>query len=361
MSVAELAPTITSERAATGERYEWLDVARGIGIILVAIGHALGGIIDSPRGDGATILRQLFFVIYTFHMPLFFILSGALVARRVERDRRAFGQTLLIDLVWPYFLWSVIQFGVIYMLGSLANRPIDALWPTFSALPYNPISQFWFLYALFLLHGLAILTLPALGRTSFLLLCLALKPIGLLVALPIVLRLAFNQAPWYGIGVFLAAQGIAELAVRRPVIVRAMLLPASAAMMIGLVLAASPNFMPAADMRTAVAPALAGLAWNPLVFPAGLLGAVAVIGIAGFALGPIGRILSYLGRRSMAIFILHIMGIAGTRIVLTKIFGVTDVAFILPIVVLAGLIAPVIAFEIVARFGWTRRLGLGRP
>jgi fucose 4-O-acetylase-like acetyltransferase len=342
------------------QRYEWLDVARGIGIILVVIGHALGGIIDSPIGDGATGLRQAFFVIYTFHMPLFFILSGALVARRVERDRAAFGQSLLVDLVWPYFLWSVIQFSVIYMVGSLANRPIDALWPTFSALPYNPISQFWFLYALFLLHGLAILTLPVLGRNGFLLLCLALKPIGLLIALPIVLRLAFNQAPWYGIGVFLAAQGIAELVVRRPPMMRLVALPAAAVIMIAVVLGASRDFMPAADMQTAAAPALAGLAWNPLVFPVGLLGAMAVIGIAGFALGPVSTLLRYLGRRSMAIFILHIMGIAGVRIIMTKIFGITDVSLILPIVVIVGIAAPVIMFEIVARFGWTRPLGLGR-
>ncbi len=342
------------------DRFVWLDVARGIGIILVAIGHALGGIIDSPMGAGATDLRQGFFVIYSFHMPLFFMLSGALVARRIERNLGGFAQGLLVDLAWPYFLWSVIQFTVIYALGSLANRPIDALWPTFMALPYVPISQFWFLYALFVLHVLGIIGLHVLGRNGLLLFCLALKPLGMLVAMPLVLRLAANQAPWYGIGVFLAAQGLAELAIKRPAAVRLFVIPGAAVALIMAALAKTASFVPAADIATAAAPALAGLAWNPIVFPAGLLGALAVIGIAGFGLGPVGRLLSYLGQRSMAIFILHIMGIAGARIVLTKILGVTDVAIILPVIVLVGLTGPLVVFALVARLGWTRQLGLGR-
>jgi len=346
------------EKAA--DRLVWLDVARGIGIILVAVGHALGGIIDSPMGIGATGLRQAFFVIYSFHMPLFFMLSGALVARRIERNLGGFAQGLLIDLVWPYFLWSVIQFTVIYALGSLANRPINALWPTFMALPYVPISQFWFLYALFVLHLLAIFGVRFLGRDGFLLACLALKPLGMLVAMPVVLRLTANQAPWYGIGVFLAAQGLSKLAIKHPALVRLFVMPGAAIVLILAALAKTATFVPAADIATAAAPALAGLAWNPIVFPAGLLGALAVIGIAGFGLGPIGRLLGYLGRRSMAIFILHIMGIAGARIVLTRIFGITDVTIILPVIVLIGLTGPVVVFELVARLGWTRQLGLGR-
>ena len=45
-------------------RYSHLDVAKGIGIILVFIGHLLSH--DSYIG----------LTIYSFHMPLFFIVSG---------------------------------------------------------------------------------------------------------------------------------------------------------------------------------------------------------------------------------------------------------------------------------------------
>lgn len=340
-------------------RLVWLDVARGIGIILVVIGHALGGIIDSALWIGQIELRQAFFVIYTFHMPLFFMLSGALVAGRVERDRSNFAKSLFGDLVWPYFLWSTLQFMLIFAVGNLANSPNDS-WQTLAALPSTPISQFWFLYALFILHLASIVGLKMLGQTGFLLACFAVKPLAMVSALPLVFRLAANQAPWYGIGVCLAASGLAALAVDRTVTTRAVLLPVAAAAAIAISLASTTTFVPAADIATATAPALAGLAWNPVVFPAGLLGALAVIGIAGFGLGRLGRWLAFLGRRSMPIFTLHIMAIAGGRIIMTKVFGMTDLTIILPIIVSMGLVLPLAAFGVAQRLGWNRWLGLGR-
>lgn len=360
MTVDTMPQPVLAGSSSQPTRLLWLDVARGIGIILVVIGHALGGIIDSVLGTGQLEVRQAFFVVYTFHMPLFFMLSGALVARRVERSRGDFAKSLFGDLVWPYFLWSVVQFTLIFALGNLANRPIHSLWGALAALPHTPISQFWFLYALLILHLASIVGLKTLGRTGFLLACFAAKPLAMLVAMPLVFRLAANQAPWYGIGVCLAASGLAALAVDRSVATRALLLPVAAVTAIAVVLAATPTFVPTADIGTAAAPVLAGLAWSPVVFPAGLLGALAVLGIAGFALGPLGPILGFLGRRSMPIFILHIMGIAGGRIILTKIFGMTDLTLILPIIVAMGLALPVVAFEIARRLGWNRWLGLGR-
>lgn len=342
-------------------RFAWLDMARGIGIILVVVGHALGGIIDSPIGLGRLDLRNAFLVIYIFHMPLFFMLSGALVAARIERDRVRFAQTLLIDVVWPYFLWSVIQFTIIYMVGGVTNQQVDALWPTLRDLPFTPVSQFWFLYALFVLHGLAILLYQTLGRSGFLLFCLALKPLALIVWMPVVLRLVAGQAPWYGIGVFLAASGFGAFIVDRQAVVRIVLLPVAAVLMIVVTLQAAPAFVPHAEIATAPAPALAGLGWNPLAFPAALLASLAILGIAGAKLGRIGDLLSFLGRRSMPVFILHIIGIAGTRIMLTKVLGVSDPYVILPVVVTAGLALPLIGFAVVERFGLTRALGLGRP
>lgn len=51
------------ERILLGSRAEWIDVLKGIGIILVVIGHV------NTKG----FLVQW---LYTFHMPLFFALSG---------------------------------------------------------------------------------------------------------------------------------------------------------------------------------------------------------------------------------------------------------------------------------------------
>lgn len=45
------------------EQWKWVDIAKGIGIILVLLGHF--NIPDTLRAE-----------IYTFHIPLFFFLSG---------------------------------------------------------------------------------------------------------------------------------------------------------------------------------------------------------------------------------------------------------------------------------------------
>jgi fucose 4-O-acetylase-like acetyltransferase len=48
------------------QRIEWIDVAKGIGIFLVIVGHLISH-------DNFNLLADY---IYSFHMPLFFFLSG---------------------------------------------------------------------------------------------------------------------------------------------------------------------------------------------------------------------------------------------------------------------------------------------
>ncbi|MBR1572305.1 MAG: acyltransferase family protein [Lachnospiraceae bacterium] len=48
------------------ERVTWLDVAKGVGMLLVIVGHTVGGNIRGEMTRG---------IIYSFHMPLFFILG----------------------------------------------------------------------------------------------------------------------------------------------------------------------------------------------------------------------------------------------------------------------------------------------
>lgn len=58
-------------------RIEWLDACKGFAIVLVVIGHVLSGYIG--KGLFAEHLPEMHYtyeLIYSFHMPLFFILSG---------------------------------------------------------------------------------------------------------------------------------------------------------------------------------------------------------------------------------------------------------------------------------------------
>ena len=79
----------------SNRRIEWIDIAKGIGILLVILGH--------------TIALKYSKVLYTFHMPLFFLLSG-LVAKeccsfkdvfinKTKRVLKPWGTILLLSFV----------------------------------------------------------------------------------------------------------------------------------------------------------------------------------------------------------------------------------------------------------------------
>lgn len=56
------------------DRLDWIDLSKGLGIILVVYGHVARGV--NSAGLDFDLFNQIDDVIYAFHMPLFFILSG---------------------------------------------------------------------------------------------------------------------------------------------------------------------------------------------------------------------------------------------------------------------------------------------
>lgn len=120
----------------------YLDMAKGIGIILVVLGHS------------NYLPDNVLTVITSFHMPLFFILSGMLI-RHTGEDRRPFRQIILRRLksiMLPYAVFSVVYL-LIYggyfccVSGSLTPEYIREL--AIQAVSLNGMSVLWFLTALF--------------------------------------------------------------------------------------------------------------------------------------------------------------------------------------------------------------------
>ena len=83
----------------TNNRIAWLDQLKGFGIILMVYGHNF------------TALEEY---IYSFHMPLFFIIAGIFHPKNitVSTIKKRVRQILL-----PYFLWSFILFGFWLFIG----------------------------------------------------------------------------------------------------------------------------------------------------------------------------------------------------------------------------------------------------
>jgi fucose 4-O-acetylase-like acetyltransferase len=333
--------------AAGASRIIWLDAARGTGMLAVVVGR------EVPAH-----FRELFAGIYVFHMPLFFFLSGLLVTRRLGKSRKGFLIDLAITIVYPYFLWSIVQYSAIYAAGALVNRPVEVFWPVILRLPLVSISQFWFLYVLFLLHLAAWVVVPRWGERVLLALALMAKIAVLLVPMPVMLRLAMVHGLFYAAGVCTGSGGIERI--RAALVERRWALPmlivvgiASCWIAASAIAASQPDFQSLRSWQTSV------IAWRIWYLPAALAGMGAVLALAFLASGPAGRLLAFIGKQSMAILVLHILAIAGTRIVLTRLFGPLDPHLLLVACVTAGIIGPIAARELARRFTASRALGLG--
>jgi fucose 4-O-acetylase-like acetyltransferase len=117
-------------------RLDWVDVARGIGIVAVVIGHVW------TRGP----LRD---AMYSFHMPLFFLLSG-LLSRPQPAWR--FTRRQIVTQMRPYAAFLLLLILVDQIVEPLkGGRPIFHQWPQ-DMLPIllggtwlrGPYTIFWF-------------------------------------------------------------------------------------------------------------------------------------------------------------------------------------------------------------------------
>ena len=83
------------------KRLDYLDIAKGMAIFLVVMGHAVLAF-DTPYWRLA---------IYAFHMPLFFLVSGTVTKARETYDLRgylSFAGRNLTALMIPYLIWALI-------------------------------------------------------------------------------------------------------------------------------------------------------------------------------------------------------------------------------------------------------------
>lgn len=95
------------------QRIEYIDIAKGIGILLVYIGHCSKGTPD---------ISSLIEWIYAFHMPLFFFISGLLFPNK-KISAITFYRNKFASLVIPYILFSIIH----YSLFKVFHMPAGAV------------------------------------------------------------------------------------------------------------------------------------------------------------------------------------------------------------------------------------------
>ena len=142
-------------------RIEWIDALKGFAILTVVIGHCADGILSAGMYSQYKFeLQALYDAIYSFHMPLFFIVSGFVFWLSKSYDRY---RTKVFDFVIVYVIWDFLTWLGKFLLGSKVNRQVG--FEDLIGMFYHPIAPMWYLYVLTIFY--LIFSLLDIKKVSF--------------------------------------------------------------------------------------------------------------------------------------------------------------------------------------------------
>lgn len=296
-----------------GDRLAWVDIAKGICILLVVMMHSVTGTGEAMGGEG--FLHPVVAFAKPFRIPDFFLLSGLFMGRVIDRDWRLFSDRRVVHFAYFYLLWLVIQSAAKY--GRIVGDAGPAAFVEHLAYALvEPYSSLWFIY---LLAVFSVVT-KVLHRL----------PGGVLLAGAALLQIAdirsdstlieeFCARYIFFLAGYLFADRIFALAdtARR----RVPLALCGLAAWAGLEgrLALTPSGLP--DYPTLASVPLVSLALGA----AGALAIVVVATLIGRAGGPIAEAVRTCGQRSIVIYLAFPLPMAATREILVRTGMIPDI------------------------------------
>lgn len=126
------------------------DVLKGFGIILMVLGHCI------QSGSGLAYLEnacyfedKLYQFIYSFHMPLFMVISGyyawgSLQRAQSARERRRMVARRCVCLIVPNIVWKILEFAYLLAADIYIYRGTGTL---LRDVGIGILTNFWFLWA----------------------------------------------------------------------------------------------------------------------------------------------------------------------------------------------------------------------
>lgn len=312
------------------QRSVWVDYAKAIGIFLVVYGHVARGLVSAGIMPDSLPYQYIDSVIYTFHMPLFFFLSGLFLKSSFES--KGFGRTLgskVDTIIYPYILWSLLQGGVEVVLSSYTNGNVsvgDVL-----SLFTSPRAQFWFLYALFLVFLTSLLVmrlagaraLPALFIVSIVLYLSSLK-------FDFVVDFVLENLVFFLVGAVFQQTKLIRF--NSTIILCVILLIA----MVGQYSFHSFGYT--------------YLDRGVLLLTLSVVSILAVVSLSDWLSRFNLSLMTYIGASSMAIYLMHILAGSGLRVMLSQILGIDSLFLHLLLGTLFGVLLPLFALKIIDYF-----------
>ena len=322
-----------ADAAAAGDgRVGWVDIAKGICIILVVTMHSTLGVEAALGREG--FMHWVVAFSKPFRLPDFFLVSGLFLARVIDRDWRTYADKRVLHFAYFYLLWLLIQSGVKY--GQVSNGSLAGFSVHLAESLVEPFSTLWFVYALAvfsvatkLLRRLPPLCLLAVAailqvlpvETSWLFLNELCERWVYFVAGYLFAPHVFRFAGWASSHASLAAAGLIVWAGVNGVL--------------ALTTIGGPG-----SMTVAAVPGVGLLA--------GAAGAVAITVLAALlSTGRLGSPLRYVGSKSLAVYLTFFLPMAFTRLLLIQLWPEADAGIVAATVTLAAVIFPLLAERLV--------------
>lgn len=308
---------------SSSTRVDWMDVLRGLAIILVILFHCVGlagFYADHPFNR----LETVGVIITPLRMPIIFILSGLLVTRSLAKGPWTYLSGKVRRVLYPYLLWAVIMFWIAaHWYENFGFHPEPDFWLIF----IRPGDHLWFLAYLFIYYVLALAT----RRIPPLVVVFALIMAGAFVSTGEGPRFFSNAAAFF-IGVALGPHLPTLAAFIRRRWTSIFLLGAAIAL-------SAAGTLGIARLSIAV--------WQMPLYVAGFLGAAGCVAI--FASARWCAFLRYIGRRTIRLYVLHVpftmFPLAYLRFV-----GDTEPWTMLGVALILGFVPPLIITWLVDRY-----------
>jgi len=307
-------------------------------IILVVYGHCLRGLTAGGLVPEDSWLRVTDYVVYSFHMPLFFFVSGLFIHNSMRRGAVLFWRSRILTIVYPYFLWSVLQGSVQAVLSRTEATNTAFSFADLAAILWAPISPFWFLYALFF----ATFAAYVLRRHRPELLCVLAFAAFLTTdeTMPFILQDIAYGTFYLSLGVLAQERGFIRWLDRAQ--------PVTAVATAGLfAVAVSMSYWLQLPEHFSLPAAVTGIAASLMLW--------SVVCRKQSALA---QPIAALGQISMAIYVMHILALGLARYALLHVLGVTHLGILLFAGTVTGVAIPVIVHAALVRLRLAEMFGL---
>ncbi len=294
-----------SEQTAVRTREKWVDDVKVIACILVVLGHFFQSMTKANILPESDLYKWFNTTIYYFHVPLFFICSGYLYQKYSKVNdfknwkKNVAKKALVLGV--PYVTFSTATWVLKTVFSGSVNDQIGGVGDT---LLLHPTSPYWYLYALFFIF----LITPTFSAVKMAVVGLAIAALAKTFILTgggtgiYAASIVLANEIWFVLGMSVCAFNV-ELRGKK-----------LQGAVIGLLF-----------LGLSVAVHITGVKNLTVSFVLGVMACIAVIFLVAAYEEKTGKIMGFLAKYTMPIFLMHTLFAAPTRAVLLKI-GVTNAA-----------------------------------